>query len=100
MRSFWPAVEAAQVDYETLRQVVLAGGETASIAAGRFERRGVAGLIAWPSVEPVFAASVTGATRPPWTPHVDPRLDVLAAGFDFLLGASVDLTAIAKEAYR
>jgi hypothetical protein len=44
----------------------------------------VAGLIAWPSAEPVFAATLLGAPRPPWTPHADPRLDALAAGL--LLG--------------
>lgn len=100
MRSFWPAAEAAQVDYETLRRAALAGEETFSIAAGRFQRRGVAGLIAWPTAEPVFAASVVGATRPSWTPHVDPRLDALAAGFELLLGAPVDLAVITKEAHR
>ncbi|MDQ3306170.1 MAG: hypothetical protein M3535_09370 [Actinomycetota bacterium] len=100
MRLFWPAAEAAQADYETLRRAVLAGDETSSIAAGRFERRGLAGLIAWPNAEPVFAASVVGATRPPWTPHADPRLDALAAGFELLLTAPVDLAVITKEAHR
>lgn len=100
MRSFWPAAEAAQADYEALRQAALAGDETLSIAAGRFERRGLAGLIAWPNTEAVFAASVVGATRPPWTPHNDPRLDALASGFEFLLGAPFDLAVITKEAHR
>ena len=44
-----------------------------------------AGLIAWPSAEPVFDAALLGAPRPPWTPHDDPRLDALAAGFALLL---------------
>ena len=100
MKSFWPAAEAAQADYETLRQAVLAGEGTSSIAAGRFERRGLAGLIAWPNAEPVFAASVVGATRPPWTPHADPRLDALAAGFELLLAAPVDLAVTTMEAYQ
>ena len=46
-----------------------------SLAAARFARRGVAGLIAWPSAEPVFVAELLGAARPAWTPHDDPRLD-------------------------
>jgi hypothetical protein len=44
-------------------------------------------LIAWPSAEPVFAATLLSAARPPWTPHADPRLDALAAGFALLLAA-------------
>jgi hypothetical protein len=47
----------------------------------------VAGLIAGPSAEPVFDAALLGAPRPPWTPHDDPRLGALAAGFALLLNA-------------
>jgi hypothetical protein len=89
---FWPVGEAAQADYETLRARVLTGEglldelATADLGAARFARRGLAGLIAWPSAEPVFAATLRGATRPPWTPDTDPRLDALAAGFALLLG--------------
>jgi len=83
---FWPVGEAAQADYEALRAQVLAtGAPPDSLLAARFARRGVAGLIAWPSAEPVFAAALLGAARPPWTPHDDPRLDALAAGFALLL---------------
>ena len=58
-RSFWPPVEAAQVDYETLRAHVLEpSGLPAGLAAARFARRGLAGLIAWPSAEPVFVAEL------------------------------------------
>jgi hypothetical protein len=89
-RRFWPAGEAAQGDYEALRAHVLATGAAPdSLAAARFARRGLAGLIAWPAAEPVFRAALLGAPRPPWTPHADPRLDVLAAGFALLLGAAV-----------
>ena len=56
-----------------------------SLIAARFARRGLPGLIAWPSAEPVFDAALLGAPRPPWTPHDDPRLDALAAGFALLL---------------
>lgn len=98
MRSFWPPTDPAQVDYEVLRETVLSGGQILSIAAGRFERRGLAGLIAWPASEPVFRARLHGATRPAWTPYLDPRLEALAAGYELLL-ASGDL-AITKEAKR
>jgi hypothetical protein len=83
---FWPAGEAAQADYEALRAHALATGAVPdSLIAARFARRGLPGLIAWPSAEPVFDAALLGARRPPWTPHADPRLDALAAGFALLL---------------
>ena len=87
---FWPVGEAAQADYETLRAHVLEHGRLPdSLAAARFARRGLAGLIAWPSAEPVFVGRAAGRARgPPWTPHADPRLDALAAGFAFLLDAA------------
>jgi len=85
-RAFWPIGEAAQADYEALRIQALAGEQAASMSAARFARRGLAGLIAWPAAEPVFTGPVLGGTRPRWSPHDDPRLDALAAGFAFLLG--------------
>lgn len=99
MRSFWPAAEAAQSDYEVLREAVLAHGRVLTIAAGRFERRGLAGLIAWPAAEPTFLARLAGAVRPPWTPHADPRLEALAAGYELLLAPREEPT-ITKEAQR
>ena len=48
---FWPVAEAAQADYEALRAAALAGEQPRDeLAAARFARRGLAGLIAWPSV--------------------------------------------------
>ena len=85
-RSFWPPAEAAQVDYETLRgQVLELTGLPEGLAATRFARRGLAGLIAWPSADPVFVAELLPAARPAWTPHEDPRVAVLAVGYEFLL---------------
>ena len=85
-RRFWPVGEAAQADYEALRAQVLATGAASdNLIAARFARRGLSGLIAWPSAEPVFDAALRGAPRPPWSPHADPRLDALAAGFALLL---------------
>jgi len=82
----WPVGEAAQADYEALRAHVLATGAAPdSLIAARFACRGLSGLIAWPSAEPVFDAELLGAHRPPWTPHDDPRLDALADAFALLL---------------
>ena len=99
---FWPVGEAAQADYETLRRQVLATGALPDcLAAARFARRGLPGLIAWPAAEPVFRAELVGAARPPWTPYGDPRLDALAAGFAVLLDAATTLpTHMPKEANR
>ena len=86
MRRFWPVGEPAQADYERLRAAVVSGGGLPSdLASARFGRRGLAGLIAWPVAEAVFAAVVTGATRPPWTPYADPRLEALAVTYQLLL---------------
>jgi hypothetical protein len=88
-RSFWPVGESAQADYESLRSHVLAAGDLPdSVAAARFARHGLAGLIAWPSSEPVLRADLVGASRPQWSPYVDPRVDALAASFALLLDAA------------
>ena len=85
-RSFWSPGEASQVDYETLRAHLLEHGRLPDgLAAARFARRGVAGLIAWPSAEPVFVAELLGAARPASTPNSDPRMSALAAGYQYLL---------------
>jgi hypothetical protein len=91
-RAFWPPAEAAQADYEMLRAHVLEHDRLPDgLAAARFARRGLAGLIAWPVAEPDFRAELRGAARPPWTPHADPRGEELAAGYQFLLDAAVSL---------
>ena len=82
---FWPVGESAQADYETLREAVLQEEPLQTLAAARFVRRGLAGLIAWPGTEPVYVATVQGARRAPWPPHADPRLDALAAGYELIL---------------
>jgi len=87
---FWPVAESAQADYETLREAVLQGQPLQSLGAARFARRGLAGLIAWPGTEPVYVATVQGARRAPWTPHADPRLDALAAGYELILDLRVE----------
>jgi hypothetical protein len=98
-RVFWPPAEAAQADYEMLRACMLEAGRLpAGLAAARFARRGLAGLIAWPAAEPDFRAQLCGAARPPWTPHADPREQGLAAGYQFLLGAAAALAAPGAKA--
>ena len=91
-RCFWPVGEAAQADYEALREAVLSGQPLHSLAAARFGRRGLAGLIAWPVAEPMYAAVLVGAERARWSPYTDPRLDALAAGYELLLRTSPDST--------
>ena len=59
----------------------------------RFARRGLAGLIAWPCAEPLFTVTIAGATRPPWTPYADLRLDALAAVYQFLLTVGAESPA-------
>lgn len=89
MTRFWPVAEAAQADYERLRDAVLATGRLPDdVASARFRRRGVAGLIAWPTAEPVFVAEVLGATRPAWSPYLDPRVEALADVYRLLVSAA------------
>ena len=66
----------------------------AALAAARFARAGLAGLIAWPSAEPVFVAELLAAGRPAWTPHEDPRVAALAAGYEFLLDAAARVDSV------
>ena len=100
-RVFWPPAEAAQADYEMLRSCVLAGGcLPGGLAAARFTRRGLAGLIAWPAAEPDFRADLLGAARPPWTPHADPREQALVATYQFLLDAAETLAAAGPAAMK
>src|SRR5450755_1293610 len=91
-RSFWPPAEAAQADYETLRAHLLRHGVLPDdLAAARFARRGLAGLITSPVSEPVFAGELSGAARAAWNPRADERITALAAGFQFLLEAAATL---------
>jgi hypothetical protein len=98
-RCFWPIGEAAQADYEVLREAVLSGEPMQSLTAARFARRGLAGLIAWPAAEPVYTAVISGAERARWAPHADPRLDALVGGYELIVRASPDV-AIAQRKRR
>jgi hypothetical protein len=94
MRALWPPREAAQRDYERLREEVLEGTEPGLDQLLRFERLGLAGLIMRPEGEPVWAAMVSGACRPPWSPHHDPREQVLAESFGWLLGEGPGIVTV------
>lgn len=87
MRRFWPVGEAAQADYETLRAQVLAGSHLVDLAAVRFQRCGLVGLIASPRSAPIWQAQLVGARRPRWSPHDDPRVHALVAGYAWVLAA-------------
>lgn len=81
----WPLREAAQGDYEALREAALAGVALASPAATRFARAGLSGLIVRPAALPVFVARLAGAARPAWTPYEDPRTLALAEAYELVL---------------
>jgi hypothetical protein len=88
-RRFWPIREPAQADYEQLRAIVITGTDVGEIlAARRFARRGLAGLISWPSAEPAYLGSVIGARRPPWCGCEDPRERQLHDTYAFLLAVA------------
>ena len=98
-RRFWPVGEGAQADYEALRKAVLSGEALHSLAAARFARRGLAGLIVWPVAEQIYTAVMVGAARAPWTPYADARLEALACGYDLILRAPTD-SALAQRIRR
>lgn len=83
---FWPVGEAAQADYEALRAAALADERPCDeLAAARFSRRGLAGVIAWPRAEPVYLGALVGAQRPPWSGAEDPREAALGEVYGFLV---------------
>ena len=96
---FRPIGEGAQADYEALHKAILSGQAVESLAAARFARRGLAGLIAWPVAEPFYTAVLLGAQRPRWTPHADPRLDALAAAYELIVSvpAAADIAARIRQ---
>jgi hypothetical protein len=84
---FWPVGEAAQADYEQLRAAVLTGEAIDELlAARRFARRGLAGLIGWPQSHADYLGCLVGASRPAWSGADDPREAQLGDAYGFLLG--------------
>jgi hypothetical protein len=85
---FWPVAESSQADYEAMRKAVVDNASPSNeLAFARFSRRGLFGLIAWPSAEPAFLSALLGASRPPWSPYDDPRIETLAAAYGLLVSS-------------
>jgi hypothetical protein len=98
---FWPPAEAAQADYEALRCAVLAGERPPDeLAAARFERRGLAGLIAWPASEPAYLGTLIGARRPAWSGAEDARETALCEAYGFLLARAASRGALLEAVGR
>jgi hypothetical protein len=98
---FWPVAEAAQADYESLRAAALAGERPHDeLAAARFTRRGLAGVIAWPRSEPVYLGALVGAQRPPWSGAEDPRAAALGEIYGFLVARASATGELAREVGR
>ena len=70
------------------------------MAAARFARRGLAGLIAWPMTEPAYTAVALGAQRPRWSPHADPRVDALVAVYELILSTAATHASMSQRAQR
>ena len=98
---FWPLAEAAQADYEALRAAALTGeAPRDELAAARFARRGLAGVIAWPRSEPVYLGALVGAQRPPWSGAEDPREAALGEAYGFLVAQSPARAALTQAVGR
>lgn len=82
---FWPAVDPAQLDYERLREMALAGTLLVGPQAERFQRGGLMALIKKPtSSAPSLTATLVEVPRPRWSPYIDPRLEALADAYALL----------------
>ena len=81
-------MEAAQADYEELRRQALLGVVAwEGLAARRFARAGLTGLIVAPASEPAYWGALLGAARPRWSGLADPREEALGEAYAFLLSA-------------
>jgi hypothetical protein len=88
---FWPATEPAQLDYEHLRALALAGALLAGPQAERFQRGGLMALIQRPTAYFLsLRATVVAVPRPRWSPYIDPRLDALADAYALVAAACPD----------
>lgn len=96
---FWPAAEPAQLDYERLREMALAGTLLTGAEVERFQRSGLAALIRRPSSKtPRLVATLVEVPRARWSPYADPRLEALADAYSLLTTVIPDLTF--KEAAK
>lgn len=87
MSLLWQPREAAQLEYESLRERVLLGDQFEDEeSACRFARWGLAGLLESKQCqEPCWEVRLSVLPRPAWTPYVDPREAQLMVAFDWLL---------------
>lgn len=97
MSRFWPVAEAAQADYESLREAALAGTCPLGPAGLHFEAEGLWGLVRCPVAEACYSARLFGASRSAWTPYGDPRLAALADAYLLVL-AGADLAGLGGQA--
>ncbi|MGH2363995.1 MAG: hypothetical protein ACRDHX_05005 [Chloroflexota bacterium] len=85
---FWPASDPAQLDYERLREMALAGMLLHGVHDdyARFQRNGLVALIRKlpPATSDYLMATLVEVPRPRWSPYVDPRLEALADAYDML----------------
>jgi hypothetical protein len=89
---FWPATDPAQLDYEHLRALALAGTLLASPQAQRFQRGGLIALIQRPTaIAPSLSATLVEVPRPRWSPYTDPRLEALADAYTLVTAVVRDL---------
>jgi len=88
---FWPATDPVQLEYELLREMALAGTRLIGPEAERFQHGGLLALIRRPGAAvPRLVATLIEVPRPPWSPYLDPRLDVLADAYGLLGAAAQD----------
>lgn len=85
---FWPATDPAQLDYERLREMALAGTPLIGSQAERFHRGGLMALIKKPTAAPQLIPTLVEASRPRWSPHHDPRFEALADAYALLTVAA------------
>jgi hypothetical protein len=90
MMHFWPATDRAQLDYERLREMALAGTSLIGPTANHFQHGGLLALIRRPSsVGPQLIATLV-EVPPRWSPYLDPRLDAVADAYALLEAAVRD----------
>jgi hypothetical protein len=95
---FWPVADPAQLDYEHLREMALAGTLLVGPEAERFHRGGLMALIKRPtSTAPQLIATLVAAPRQRWSPYDDPRLEALADAYALLTVAAPDSSLTLEE---
>ena len=89
---FWPATDPAQLDYEHLRALALAGTLLVGPQAQRFQRGGLMALLQRSTIAPPLHVTLVEVPRPRWSPYTDPRLDALAEAYALVTAVVRDVT--------